>query len=310
MFKRLLVPLDASELAEIALPYAEELAIHLGSEVILIHVRTPADVPENLDHRVYISKMAATTEQNVKKSPALPPGEKVKVASAMVGSLGSLTHPAEEILDYAEKENISLIVMATHGRTGISRWALGSVANKIARASKCPVLLIRASSNVLESVHLDKILVPLDGSKQSEAVLPYIENLASKLKTKISLLNIVEPPYHYYPSSAGLGYYGGEGILRVPYTEEELKPLKVAAEKYIKSISEKLIAKGIKTSYQVKVGSAGEEIIKAEGEIHPDIVAMSTHGHSGFGRWEHGSIADKVLHAGNTPILLVRPRQS
>jgi len=59
----------------------------------------------------------------------------------------------------------------------------------------------------------------------------------------------------------------------------------------------------------VKVGSAGEEIIKAEGEIHPDIVAMSTHGHSGFGRWEHGSIADKVLHAGNTPLMLVRPKQ-
>jgi nucleotide-binding universal stress UspA family protein len=306
MYKRILVPLDTSKLAEIALPYAEELASKLGSEVILIHVKTRADVPDNVDHRVYISKMAATTEQNVKKSPALPSGEKVKVASAVVGSVGLLTHPAEEILGYAEKENISLIVMATHGRTGIRRWTLGDTANKVARASKCPVLLIRANTDVPESVHLDRILVPLDGSKLSEAVVPYIENLASKLKTKISLINVVEPPYHYYPGYGGMGY---ESIVRAPYTEEEIKPLKEVAEKYVKSVSEKLMAEGIKTSYEVKVGSAGEEIIKVEEEIHPDMVAMSTHGHSGFGRWEHGSVADKVLHHGNIPLLLVRPKQ-
>jgi nucleotide-binding universal stress UspA family protein len=309
MYKRILVPLDASKLAEIALPYAAELARHLGSEVILIHVRTLADGPDKPEHRVYLSKMAATTEQDMKKSPDLPRGEKVKVASAIIGAPSRLTHPAEEILDYAEKENISLIVMATHGTTGIRRWTLGSTANKIARASKCPVLLIRAADDVPKSVHLEKILVPLDGSKPGEAVLPYIEDLASKLKTSISLLNVVEMLYHIYPYAGGVGYYGDEGVVRAPYTEEEMKPWKEVGEKYIKSVNDKLTAGGIKTSYEVRTGSAGEEIIKAEGEMHPDMVVMSTHGHSGFGRWEHGSIADKVLHAGNTPLLLVRPRQ-
>jgi len=310
MFKRLLVPLDGSELAEIALPYAEELAIHLGSEVILINVRMPSEDPDNPEHRAYISKLVATTAQDIKKSTALAPGEKVKVESAIIGSPGLLTHPAEEIVDYAEKENISLIVMATHGRTGIRRWTLGSTANKVARASKCPVLLIRANTDVPKSVRLDKILVPLDGSKQSEAVFPYIENLASQLKTSIGLLNVIEPPYHIYTDYEGMGYYGDPGIIRVRYTEEEIEPLKVVAEKYVKSVSDKLTARGIKTSYEVRIGSAGEEIIEAEEEIHPDMVAMSTHGHSGFGRWEHGSIADKVLHHGNTPLLLVRPQQS
>jgi nucleotide-binding universal stress UspA family protein len=310
MYKRILVPLDTSKLAEIALPYAEELARHFGSEVILIHVRTPADAPDNLDHRVYISKMAATVEQEMKKSPDLPRGEKVKVESAVIGSPSLLTNPAEEILDYAEKENVSLIVMATHGRTGIRRWALGDTANKVARVSKCPVLLIRANTDVPKSIHLDNILVPLDGSKHSEAVLPYIENLSSKIKAKISLLNVVEPPYHIYPYSEGMGYYGGSGIIKIPYTEEELKPLKEVAEKYVKSVADKLTSQGIETGYEVRAGSADEEIIKAEEEKHPDIVAMSTHGHSGFGRWDHGSIADKVLHHGNAPLLLVRPRQS
>jgi len=310
MFKRLLVPLDGSELAEIALPYAEELAIHLGSELILVNVRMPSENPNNPEHKVYLSKMAVTIEQDVNKSPTLPPGENLKVASVIIGLSGMLTHPAEEILDYAEKENISLIVMATHGRTGISRWTLGSTANKVARASKCPVLLIRANTDVPKSVHLEKILVPLDGSKQSEVVLPYIENLASQLKTKISLLNVVEPPYHIYPVYNEADYYGSAGMVKVPYSAEEIKPLKSGAEEYLHKVSSKLMAEGIKTSSEVRIGSAGEEIIEAEGEIHPDMVAMSTHGHSGFGRWEHGSIADKVLHHGNTPLLLVRPQQS
>lgn len=308
MYKRILVPLDTSELAEIALPYAEELAVKLGSEIILLHVGTLDDDPDKSEHNVYLSKMAAKTEQKIKKSPALPPGAKVKVISAILGLPSMIANPPEEILDYAEKENISLIIMATHGRTGIRRWALGSTANKIAKAAKCPLLLIRAGAGAPKKVSLGKILVPLDGSQPSEAVLPYIENLVSKLKSKISLLNIVEPLYHFYPYSEGLGYYGA-GMLRVPYTEEEMKPLKEVAEKYAKGVNDKLLSEGLQTSYEVRTGSPGEEIIKAEGEMHPDMVAMSTHGHSGFGRWEHGSIADKVLHAGITPLLLVRPRQ-
>jgi len=65
----------------------------------------------------------------------------------------------------------------------------------------------------------------------------------------------------------------------------------------------------VKTSYEIRIGSPAEEIIKAEEEMKPDMVAMSTHGHSGFGRFEHGSIADKVLHAGTTPLLLVKPHK-
>jgi nucleotide-binding universal stress UspA family protein len=308
LYEKILVPLDGSKLAEIALPYAEELGGKLGSEIILLNVRAPTDNPNEPEQRAYISKMAAMIEQNIKKSPPLPHGEKFKVISALIGSSDSLIHPDEEILDYAEKENISLIVMVTHGRTGIRRWTLGSTANKVVRASKCPVLLIRASADLPRSVHLDNILAAVDGSKPGEAVLPYIENLASKLKASIILLNVVEPPYHF-TAYAGKDCYSGTGIARVPYTGEEINLLKVMAEEYVKSVSDKLDAKGINASYEVMVGSAGEEIIKAEEEMHPGMVAMSTHGHSGLGRWEHGSVADKVLHAGNAPLLLVRPRQ-
>jgi nucleotide-binding universal stress UspA family protein len=308
MFKRLLVPLDGSELAEIALPYAEEIARHFGSEVILLNVRTPTENLDKPEHRAYLTKMVATIEQNIKKSTDMPTGEKFKVTSAIVGSPGMFTHPAEHILDYADKENISLIVMATHGQTGVRRWTLGSTANKVAQAFQSPLLLIRASANAPKKVHFGNLLVPLDGSLPGEAVLPYIENLSARLKSKINLLNVVEMQYHLYPFSEPIAYYGASGIVKVPYNEEELQPFKETAEKYVKGVSDKLTTAGIKASYDVMIGSPGEEIIKAEEKTHPDIVVMSTHGHSGFGRFDHGSVTDKVLHAGNTPLLLVRPK--
>jgi nucleotide-binding universal stress UspA family protein len=299
MYERLLVPLDGSELAEVAIPYAEELAGKFGSKVILLNVRRPSEDPSNPEHGAYLNKMIAMIEDDTKKSPALSSGEKAKVESAIIGLSGLLTHPAEEILDYAEKENISLIVMATHGRTGIKRWALGSVAEKVVRASTKPILLVRANINGRNKISLRNILVPLDGSKQSESLLPNIKNLASELKSKVILLHVILQPYHIYA--------GAEGVVEVRYTREELKMKRVDAKNYLERLGRLFIGKGIIFSTQVRVGEAAEEIIKFAEKPNINLVAMSTHGRSGFSRWEHGSIADKVLHAGNTPLLLTRP---
>jgi nucleotide-binding universal stress UspA family protein len=307
MYQRILVTLDTSPLAEIALPYAEELAPKLGAEVFILHVRTSADAPEKMDHKAYIDKIADEVERNIKKSPTFKKGEKITIKPELYGKPSRISNAAAEILDYVEKENIHLIIMATHGRTGIGRWALGSVANKVARAAPCSLLLIRAGAVVPRKVSLNKILVPLDGSKPSESVLPYVESLATKLKSSVSLLTIVERLYYVYPYAENMGYYGAAGVVQIPYSDEEMKPAREVAEKYIKGINEKLASQGVKTSYFVRTGSPGDEIIKAEEEMKPDMVAMSTHGHSGFGRWDHGSIADKVLHAGTSPLLLVRP---
>jgi len=306
MYKRILVPLDGSELAEIALPLTQELAEKLDSEIILLNVRAPGEDPENPEHRVYLSKMAETLEQKIRKSGDIPPGQKMKVESHIIGSTGLLTHTAEEIVDFAEKENVSLIIMATHGRTGVRRWALGSTAEKVVRVAQCPVFLVRANLDAPDKIQLSKILVPLDGSKQSETVLTRIQNLAPKMQAQVTLLHVVVPPYHVYPLAEMPGYYGVAGMVRVPYSEDEIKPLIESAEEYLQKVSDKLTNEGVKTSYRVKVGPAAEEIITATDELGADMVAMSTHGESGFSRWEHGSIADKVLHAGNTPLLLVR----
>jgi nucleotide-binding universal stress UspA family protein len=309
MYKNIMVPLDGSELAEIALPYAEILAEKLDSKVTLIHVREPGEDPENPSHRPYLSKIAASVEQDIRKSPDAPPGQKVKVASTLLGSPGITTHAAEEIVDYAGKQNAGLIIMATHGRTGIKRWALGSTADKIVRAAKCPVLLIRATGHAPSQAKLEKILVPLDGSKQSEKVLPHAVRLAPRLKADIILFHAVTPLYQIYPATVDMGYYGGMGMVKVPYSAEEMKPHKASAESYLEKVTGRLKEEGIPTNYKVTVGPAGEEIIKAADETGADMVAMSTHGESGFTRWEHGSTTDKVLRAGMTPLLLVRENQ-
>jgi nucleotide-binding universal stress UspA family protein len=309
MYNKILVPMDTSRLAEIALPYAEALAPKLESEIILLHVRTAEDTPDKTDHKEYMDKMVDEVKGNIRRAAGSKGGEKVKVRAELHGTPTLITNAAADILDYSEKEKVSLIIMATHGRTGISRWALGSTANKVAQAARCSLLLIRAGAVVPREVSLEKILLPLDGSKPSEAVLPYVEALAPRLKSRVSLLHIVEPLYHVYPYSEGMGFYGSAGVVRVPYTEEEMEPTKAVAEKYLTDINDKLSSKGVRSSYLLRMGSAGEEIIKAEEDMRPDIIAMSTHGHSGFGRWSHGSIADKVIHAGTAPLLLVRPHQ-
>jgi nucleotide-binding universal stress UspA family protein len=298
MSGKILVPLDGSKLAEIVLPYAEELASRLGYEIILINVRSPAEVPYHPVLQSYLESMVERIKRNIEDSLAKNKGKTTTVASVVVGSGILVGHPAKGIVEYADKEGVTLIVMATHGHTGVKRWALGSVADKVVRASKQPVMLIRANTGARKNIRLASIFVPLDGSKQSEIVLPCIENLAPKLKAKVVLFHVITQHYHVYA--------GTEGVVEVPYAEKELEMKKAGAKEYLEKLGEALKGKGILTKTQVGVGGAAEEIIKLAEELNADIIVMSTHGHSGFSRWEHGSVVDKLLHAGNTPLLLVR----
>ncbi|MCK4331593.1 MAG: universal stress protein [Dehalococcoidia bacterium] len=296
MYHRILVPLDTSELAEVALPYAEQMAGRLGSEITLMSVSHSAGEKEQRVFRSYIQETVAVTKERANRYLEKPTGQDVKVESAIL-----VGNPAEEIVDYAERENIDVIVMATHGRSGIGRWALGSVADKVLRATERPVVLIRAKGarpDMLKKGVFKRALVPLDGSKESEAVIPYIEELASMLGAEVTLLQVLAIVYHVYIS--------GDAPAQVPYTEEEMKPLKASAESYLEKVGSGLKGKGVTTKCQVRVGAAGHEIIKLADEIGADIVAMSTHGRSGVGRLVFGSVAEKVVRTGNTPVLLVR----
>jgi len=275
MYERIVVPLDGSQLAEIALPYAEELSVRLGSEVTLIYVSESIDDPHRHMHQIYMQKMAESTKQGA-ETYARKLGKEM---ATQVRSVNLAGNPAEEIVKYADSENTGLIVMSTHGQSGIRQWTIGSVANKVVRATKQPVALVRAEGacpDVARKGMLKKALLPLDGSRESEAAIPYAAELASRLGISVVLVQVL-----------AIGD-------------------KTLAEDYLEKIGAQLKQKGVTVESRVIFGEAATEIINLAAEIHADVVAMSTHGRSGIGRWVLGSVAERVLYEGNTPLLLVR----
>lgn len=299
MYEKILVPLDGSELAEVALPYAEELAGRLGSRITLLYVGESAEDRYHM-HFFYMQRMAENAKKGAERKMKKIAQKEIKVNSEIL-----VGHPAEQILKYANKEKISLIIMSTHGRTGIERWAIGSVAYKVVKAASQPVLLIRAKSarsDMREKDILDRVLVPVDGSKKSEAVIPYIEELASKLKIEVTFLQAMTPDY---------GITSEEQLRR-------LQNLRASATDYIQNMAAHFNHKGITARAvfrELVLDSTvvAGEIIKLGNEIHADIVAMSVQGRSeleenpGESVTSLGSVAEKMVHSGNIPLLLVRP---
>lgn len=151
----------------------------------------------------------------------------------------------------------------------------------------------------------EKILIPLDGSKVGEAALPHVENLVSKMapktKVEVTLLQVITSLTRYVGT--------GEASVQVPYTEEEMEPIKKKTRDYLDKAGEGLRSKRAIVKTEVRTGHAAEEIIKVAHEVNADLVAMSTHGRSGLSRWAFGSVTDKILRAGNIPVLVVRARE-
>ena len=148
----------------------------------------------------------------------------------------------------------------------------------------------------------EKILMPLDGSKTGEAALPYVEDLVSKLsprvKVELTLIRVVSLLTHYVAA--------GEAVTPIPYTDREMEQIQQQARDYLNKAAEGIRSEKISVDIRVGIGNAAEEIINAADEIDVDLIAMSTHGRHGISRWAFGSVTDKVLTAGNKPMLVVR----
>ncbi len=149
---------------------------------------------------------------------------------------------------------------------------------------------------------LERVLVPLDGSKVGEAAIPVLQDLIPKLlpdtKVEITLLGVITTLRHWVVV--------GEASAPVSYTEEELKAIKQKVLDYLDKTGETLKGPGVSVNARVSTGNAAEEILKAVDEIKADMIAMSTHGRSGLKRLAFGSITDKVLQGANIPVLTVR----
>jgi nucleotide-binding universal stress UspA family protein len=304
MYKKMLAPLDGSELAEVVLPYARELAGRLDLELTLLHVCEPHNSESQFMCQAYIDR-AAEILQKQSREVQVKTGAPSNVQVVEAHTEVITGHPAEEILRYAEENKVDLILIATHGRSGVRRWILGSVADKVLRKSKIPIWLVRA--NIPEKIIHDEwpertMLVPLDGSRFSESVLPHVEALAKQRGAElvnVVLLRVYEKPFITadYPE---------------PDTEAHEKRIinhfKQEAEQYLVKVEKRLADAGLNVRTEVLMGNPANEIINYAQNNHPNLIVMATHGSSGVSLWEYGNIADKILHGVSSPIFLVRPQ--
>jgi nucleotide-binding universal stress UspA family protein len=293
MFEKILVPLDGSPLAERALTPALALAQQGHGEVILLSVPYAKQiVVEDWDNYGFDQSL----EQSQKELTEYLEGLKARKAYPDL-TLRTVVEAGDEagmILDMAMDEEVDLIVMATHGRSGISRWMLGSVTEKVLRHAPCPVLVVR------EDKPLSHILITLDGSALSECALGPGMEVASRLGGHVTLLSVessrdIEPAFtaQLDKMEAGLGARTIEDF----YHRTESYLQRVARE--IHTDLEQVIHIAPKT------GPIAHAILDFIETDDVDLVVMATHGRTGLRRWVYGSVTEKVMRQAKCALLIV-----
>jgi nucleotide-binding universal stress UspA family protein len=308
MFDRILLPLDISEMPEIVVPYAEELAGKFASEIILYYVR--AKDRANLKNLTldYLNRAAQTIKQHVRNN------EKKEI---MITTITAEGEPAQSICELVNKNKIDLIIMPSVSASGLKIGkALGSVTDHVCHTVPIPILLIKPqhAQLTMKQKLFNNILIPLDGSELSKLSLPVGEEVAAKLKIPIVLFEMTLLGY----PSANSSYMYGSNYVKINDRDEqviddnyakanEAEGSRVQAE--LIAIEKELRDKGLSVDHRITSGiDAAKEIVQISKEHGIDLIIMSTRGRSGVNRWLLGSVTEKVLRYGEVPLLLINTR--
>lgn len=305
MFRKILVPLDGSDTAECVLPHVKLLAsTDENVTTDFIYIVAPLDAPMiDAKYRKKIETESRQAAADYLKRLINKSGLKEKARAVVIAG-----KVAETITDYAVSNKQDLIIMATHGRSGVSRWFYGSVADKVVHAAATPVSLVKAGSGCKASYPAGRrlrILVPLDGSIVAESVLRPLKEINRQLKDRkldIILARVCE----IFPTP--VGYPPPLSMSWEEYLSYEKKRCRAICHDYLSSVQGKLARAGIKTRIEIPEGNSAELLIDYINHNAVDLVLISTHGRTGFSRWAFGSIAEKVLKGSNSPVLLIRAK--
>ena len=294
---KILIPLDGSRLAERSLSYLRALKDLDDEQVELMSV---ADVDE--DYRGLSEENAKDREINVLRGYLKETAEKAKSAFGIeAGTRVVGGSPADAILREAQDYNPNLIVIATHGRSGLSRWRFGSVADKVIRGGNHNTLVIgpKAADNDIWTddptpPSFKTILVPLDGSELGEAALAVAQALATHFESAVHLVRVTPIPV----VDEGMG---GAGMASADLMDSMVE----GAKQYLAEAAGRFTAPGgVKTEVLIGPAASGlEDYIDANGV---DVVVMTSHGRSGVARLALGSVTDRLLGSGKAPVLVVR----
>ena len=299
MFPRILVPLDGSRLAEQVLPYARTVARRMRSRIELLAVNVPLGIDSKSlsqdEEHTALGAESSDREYLARVSAALRGSDLAVTSTTCDGS------PASEIVKAAGKEPGTLIAMSTRGRSGITRWMLGSVTDKVLRAAENPLLIVRArmGESVPDDVKIGHVIVPLDGSPIAERLLPHAIAFAKAMRSGVSLIMVTPSPEEQDNRLQG----------RLSRTERRVyQKLDALAREYLAEVEGELRYQDIQSvEAHVLPGDPAEAILQSSRQIPDSIVAISTHGRSGMGRWLLGSVTDRVVRHSVVPVLVVRP---
>lgn len=303
MYRTLLVPLDGSPTSTHALTLAWSVARGSGAALRLVHVHTPTDIIYvrgmpvvddqlrslgRLHERAYLQQIA---DRLMAEAPVNVTWSNPDRDGSIAGAL------AREALN----SNSSLIVLATHGRRGVERAVCGSVAEDLLRISPVPLLVLRcgeAQSAAEGLPRRPRILVPLDGSPLSEAIVSHATALGRPLDAEYTLLRVVRPVQR-----------NGEPCPACAYDVSATDWDQSRAQAYLDHLARRLRNDGLRVTTEVRISAHPAEAILREAQVYQNhLIAMATHGRRGLARFLAGSVTDEVLHAAQLPLLVVRPR--
>ena len=309
----ILVPLDGSALAEQVLPHARVLASALDAKIRLLEVVQEPERDSMLaDSITGLYGMGEPAERHRERKQLALEDARARAEGYLAVEAGRLQEDglevevevrigpaAENIAEAAAAGPPTLIAMATHGYGGLRRWALGSVADRVVQSGPAPIFLVRGVEHPRVVSGIRRILVPLDGSDLARQALPAAVELARGTRADIVLLQSVAPVIEGYPSLFGqlASQYGAV-----------LEALHEAAERELRLVAEELRKEDLSVSIAVANGHPAEMIVDEAAHRGASLIVMATHGRGGLRRWALGSVADKVLHATSTPLVLVRAK--
>ena len=309
MYKRILAPLDGSEMAEQALPYVRFLAKDLQAKVELLRISggVPLEFLNNQTLHPQDIMDAMRNEANNYLNDAMRRLDNIGLSVSVSVRDGA---PAQAIVEAAEQEPDTIIAMTTHGRSGMARWVMGSVADKALHTTDCPFLLIKAreDAEIEADARVNSIIVPLDGSEFAAEALPHAAALARPRRLKVILaratpsLGEYQKYMQYSMLDASTSVYTG------PY-EEWSREADANAMGYLRDIGERFsMDNGVTVDERLLSGSPADAVVDLVHEEPNSLVVMTSHGRSGMGRWVMGSVADRIVRHSGSPVLVIRPK--
>jgi len=302
MFRSIIVPLDGSDLAERALPYAVQLARAADGALTLARVAL-APPPARLDGAGWENDQTQAVQEA--ETYLSEVAEKVRTR-AQVATKVAYGRAPRQILELVAEVGADAIVMATHGRTGVPHLLYGSVAEALLATSPVPVLLVHTRPGEAPLPPFDptraRIAVTLDGSKFAESAVHTAASLVGS-RGEIVLVCIVEPPEEVE--------YEEHGRV-IAYLDQQEESRTRGARDYLLQVATQMARQypGVQITQHVGLGDAPSGIIAATIDKSIDLVVMSTHGRTGVSRAVLGSVAGEVVAKGATPVLLVGPHEA